>query len=520
MKKSSSAAPGDSLRTTVWITGDQCSPYNSALAGCEPAFTRVLMIESTTGARTRPYHKRKLVLIYAVMRHFARDLRAAGWTVDYHAECADDLGALELHLADWQPERLRLMAQSEFGVTDGLLALVAGRELPCEVLPHCNFISEPGDFDRLAKSDSARVTMENFYRGMRKKTGLLMDGSEPVGGAWNYDAENREPPKAGMRFPAARAFEPDSITRDVIAMVERQFADHPGTIGTWSLPVDRRDALALLDDFILNRLDGFGPHQDAMILGERTMNHSLLSAAINVGLLHPLECCERAELAYRSGEARLQSVEGFIRQVIGWREYIWRIYWKTMPSYRTRNTLAATLPLPRFFWTGETDMNCLREALAHVRETAYAHHILRLMILGNFALIAGFEPQETNDWFWAMFIDGYDWVMVPNVIGMTLHADGGYVGTKPYAASANYINKMSNYCRPCRYDPKQTEGEEACPFNSLYWDFLARNETRFVKNVRMTMVVKNWQRRPDATKVAIRARAARVLECLRTNARI
>ncbi len=513
----SSAAEGDSLRTTVWITGDQCSPFNSALVGADPARTRVLMIESTTRARIRPYHKRKLVLIYAVMRHFAGDLRAAGWTVDYYAECADYLGALDAHLAAWQPRQLRMMAQSEFGVTERLLALATERGLPYEVLPHCNFISEASDFDRLAKTESSRVTMENFYRGMRKKTGFLMDGGAPIGGAWNYDAENREPPKAGMRFPAALAFKPDEITRDVIAMVERQFADHPGTIGMWSLPVTRRDALELLDDFIANRLDGFGPHQDAMILGERTMNHSLLSAAINVGLLHPLECCERAELAYRSGDARLQSVEGFIRQVIGWREYIWRIYWKMMPEYRTRNVLGATLPLPRFFWTGETDMNCLRESLAHVRETAYAHHILRLMILGNFALIAGFEPQETNDWFWAMFVDGYDWVMVPNVIGMTLHADGGYVGTKPYAASANYINKMSNYCRPCRYDPKQTTGDDACPFNSLYWDFLDRNDVRFSKNMRMAMVMKNWQRRPDAGKVAVRSQAALIRERLRKN---
>lgn len=520
MKITSSAKPRDSLRTTVWITGDQCSPFNSALAGCDPARTRVLMIESTTHARARPYHKRKLVLIYAVMRHFADDLRAAGWTVDYYASCADDQAAFDAHLAAWQPQQLRMMAQSEFGVIEGFSALATERSLPFAVLPHGNFISEASDFDRLAKSESARVTMENFYRGMRKKTGLLMEGSGPVGGTWNYDAENREPPKAGMRFPTPRAFEPDPITCDVIAMVEREFADHPGIIGTWSLPVTRRDALASLDDFILNRLDGFGPHQDAMILGERTMNHSLLSAAINVGLLHPLECCERAELAYRCGDARLQSVEGFIRQIIGWREYIWRIYWKMMPAYRTRNALDATIPLPRFFWTGDTDMNCLRESLAHVHETAYAHHILRLMILGNFALIAGFEPQETNDWFWAMFIDGYDWVMVPNVIGMTLHADGGYVGTKPYAASANYINKMSNYCRPCRYDPKKTEGDDACPFNSLYWDFLARNEVRFAKNVRMAMAIKNWQRRPEAAKVSVRSQAGRIRARLRDNERI
>ena len=478
------------------------------------------MIESTARAKLRPYHKRKLVLIYAVMRHYADDLRAAGWTVDYHPECDDDEAAFAEHVAAWEPQRLRSMEASEYGLADGLQALAVRHGLAFDLMPHCNFISEARDFDRLAKTESSRVTMENFYRGMRKKTGLLMDGGEPAGGAWNYDAENREPPKAGMRFPAQPRFPPDAITQAVIAMVERTFADHPGIVGDWNVPVTRRDALVALEDFVTFRLDGFGPHQDAMIAGERFMNHSMLSAPINVGLLHPFECCERAELAYRSGAARLQSVEGFIRQIIGWREYVWRIYWRMMPEYRKRNALDATIPLPAFFWSGETDMHCLHEALAHVRETAYAHHILRLMILGNFALIAGFEPQETNDWFWAMFIDGYDWVMVPNVIGMTLHADGGYVGTKPYAASANYINKMSNYCRPCRYDPKKTDGEDACPFNSLYWDFLDRNEVRFAKNPRMTMVMKNWQRRPEAAKVPIRARAAIVRAALRENRRL
>jgi len=469
------------------------------------------MIESIAEAELRPYHKRKLVLLFAVMRHFAAELRGAGWTVDYYAEHDDDASAFADHVATARPQRLRLMAQSEFGNTERMTAIARDHGVEVEVFAHCNFISDANDFDRLAKSESARVTMEHFYRGMRKKTGLLMDGGEPTGGAWNFDSQNREPPKAGMRFPELPTFAPDAITTEVMALVERRFADHPGDIGTWNVPVTRADALVALEDFVVYRLDEFGPHQDAMILGERSMNHSMLSAPINVGLLHPLECCERAEIAYRSGSARLQSVEGFIRQVIGWREYVWRIYWKQMPAYRSRNALGATVPLPRFFWTGETDMNCLREALAHVRETAYAHHILRLMILGNFALIAGFEPQETNDWFWAMFIDGYDWVMVPNVIGMTLHADGGYVGTKPYAASANYINKMSNYCRPCRYDPKKTDGDDACPFNSLYWDFLARNETRFSKNARMTLVMKNWQRRPDSAKATVRRQAARVL---------
>ncbi len=473
------------------------------------------MIESIAQARRTAYHKRKLVLVHAVMRHFARDLRAAGWTVDYYAEHDEFAAALALHVDRYDPTVLRLMQQSEWGMTEAMSAVARAAGLDVEITAHCNFISEADDFDALAKADSARVTMDVFYRRMRRKTGLLMDGREPSGGAWNFDAANRKRPTRGLRFAAVPRFEPDAITRDVIAMVERRFADHPGSVGAFDLPVTRRDALAALEDFCGHRLEGFGPWQDAMLAGERSMSHSLLSSSINTGLLHPLEVCERAERAYRSGGVRLQSVEGFIRQIIGWREYVWRVYWKMMPDYRKRNALGADLPLPDFYWTGVTDMFCLREALAHVRETAYAHHILRLMVLGNFALVAGFDPIETNDWFWAMFIDGYDWVMVPNVIGMTLHADGGYVGTKPYCASANYINSMSDYCKHCRYDHRALDTPDACPFNALYWDFLARNEARFARNPRMAVILRNWESRPPAWRAAVRAKAAHTREILR-----
>lgn len=502
--------------TTIWITGDQCSPHNSALVGIDRTRAVVLMVESIERARQLPYHKRKLVLILSVMRHYAADLRAAGWTVDYYPDHPNFTSALAQHVKRFGSRRGRMMAQTDYGVDDRMRGLLATAGITdFEITPHANFVSVPADFQRLVKSEGARVTMENFYRGMRKKTGLLMDGATPIGGAWNYDAENRHKPKAGLTFPAPPRFEPDAITRDVIALVERRFADHPGSIGDFHIAVDRQSALEALEHFVRERLDTFGPWQDAMVVGNRAMSHSLLSAYINTGLLHPLEVCERAELAYRSGSVRLASAEGFIRQVIGWREYIWRVYSHEMPEYRTRNALGADLPVPDFYWTGDTQMLCLNEALTDTLETAYAHHIQRLMILGNFALIAGFEPVATNDWFWAMFIDAYDWVMVPNVIGMTLHADGGYVGTKPYAASANYINGMSNYCKSCRYDPKGVVGDDACPFNALYWDFLGRNEARFSRNVRMTMVMKNWQRRPADWKHAVLRKAAQTRTALR-----
>jgi deoxyribodipyrimidine photolyase-related protein len=257
-----------------------------------------------------------------------------------------------------------------------------------------------------------------------------------------------------------------------------------------------------------------------MVAGEARLYHSKLSSAINVGLLHPLELAERAVVAYHEQRARLASVEGFVRQLIGWREFIWQVYAKLMPEYRTRNALNATLPIPAHWRDGETAMRCQRESLRSVFELGWAHHIQRLMILGNFALIAGLEPQATNDWFWYMFVDGYDWVMVPNVIGMTLHADGGFVGTKPYAASANYINSMSDYCGGCAYDPKQTVGANACPYNALYWDFIARNEARFAKNTRMSLPLRNWQRRDDQTKSAIREQAAQLLRRLANGERL
>ncbi|MBD5653965.1 MAG: cryptochrome/photolyase family protein [Candidatus Eremiobacteraeota bacterium] len=497
--------------TTIWITGDQLTPRNSALAGADRSNACVLIVESLARARQLPYHKSKLVLIFAAMRGFADDLRRDGWSVDYHAEREDYEVPLAEHIAAYRPARFAMMAQSEYGVTERLTAAVAKHGLCVDVTPHANFISSADDFAALFTRSQERVTMETFYRRMRRKTGLLMDGDAPAGGAWNFDAKNRLPPRRDMRFPEPTTVPRREHVRAAIELVEKQFPNHPGTTRDFDLPTTRADALAYADDFFERRLDNFGPYEDAMVLGEARLYHSRLSAAINVGLLHPLELCERAELAYRTGTARLASVEGFIRQLIGWREFIWQVYWRLMPSYRSRNALAATLPVPVWYRDGKTAMTCQREAMRFVLELGWAHHILRLMVLGNFALLAGCEPQAMTDWFWYMFVDGFDWVMVPNVVGMTLHADGGFVGTKPYAASANYINKMSNYCGGCVYDPEKTVGEDACPYNALYWDFMARNEDRFAGNPRMSLPIRNWRARSAEDKAAIRKRAQELL---------
>jgi deoxyribodipyrimidine photolyase-related protein len=508
------------MKTTVWIAGDQLTPAHSALEGLAPRDTVVLLIESIARGRERPYHKRRLVMVYAAMRGFADDLRRAGWTVDYHAEREDYAAPLAEHVASHAPERMRMMTLADYGVTEKLAALAAVHGLDVEITPHVNFVSTAEEFAELFARGQARVTMETFYRRMRRKTGLLMEGDEPLGGAWNYDRDNRLPPKRGMRFPAQPHVPLRAHARDAIALVERHFADHPGNIGTFDIPTTREDALAYADDFFEHRLDNFGPYEDAMVAGEARLYHSRLSALINLGLLHPLELCERAELAYRTGHARLASVEGFIRQLIGWREFIWQTYARLMPEYRTRNALGADLPVPVFYRDGETDMFCTREAMRFVLDLGWAHHILRLMVLGNFALLAGVEPQALTDWYWEMFVDGYDWVMVPNVVGMTLHADGGFVGTKPYAASANYINKMSDYCSRCKYDPKKTVGDDACPYNALYWDFIGRNERRFASNPRMSLPLRNWRAKDAAKREAIVERASELRKRIRNGGRL
>jgi deoxyribodipyrimidine photolyase-related protein len=495
---------------TVWITGDQCSKNNTALIAADNANSVILMIESIARGNMLKYHKKKLVLIYSCMRHFAEELRQDGWEVDYHREAPDFRSALNEHIERYKPQSFLFMEQSEYGASEKLAKMIGNIDV--QVTPHCNFISTAAEFEKLHKSPDSRVTMESFYHVMRKKTGILMDGEQPRGGAWNFDKSNRQPPGKDLKTHALKRFPPDRITLDVITMVEKYFAEHPGTTDDWHYAVTREDAQLAAADFFDHRLDEFGPHQDAMLHGKPFLNHSVLSPYVNVCLLHPLELCREAESRLLRNEAQLASVEGFVRQLIGWREFVWRVYWRMMPEMKSKNGLNATEPLPDFFWTGDTRMRCLKDAIDTTIQHGYAHHIVRLMLLGNFALVAGLDPLETNNWFASMYIDGYDWVMVPNVIGMSLHADGGYVGTKPYAASANYINKMSDYCRKCPYDPKSATGDDACPFNALYWDFLMRNEETFAQNHRMSMIMKGLSAKSGDWRYGISNKADQLRE--------
>jgi deoxyribodipyrimidine photolyase-related protein len=386
-------------------------------------------------------------------------------------------------------------------------------DIPVEIRPDDRFLCTHAEFESWTK-DRKQLRMEFFYRDMRRKSGLMMNVDKPEGGQWNFDAENRKPAKRDFAMPKPLHFAPNAVTQDVIQMVESRFAGNIGDTAKFGFAVTREDALRQQKHFLDHALPSFGDYQDAMLTGEPFLWHSILSPYINSGLLDPLDLCRAVEVQYRAGKVPINAAEGFIRQVIGWREYVRGIYWHAGPEYVESNALAATRPLPEFYWTGKTDMHCLSQAIGQTIEHSYAHHIQRLMITGNFALLAGLNPKEVHKWYLAVYADAYEWVELPNSLGMSQFADGGMLASKPYAASGAYINRMSNYCSHCRYDVKQRTGPKACPFNALYWEFIARNEVKLRKNPRMAMPYKNWERMTDADKVALRAHAQQFLEKL------
>jgi len=497
---------------TVWVLGDGLT-RRGPLAGRsgEP----VLMIEARQFARKLPYHPHKLALVFSAMRAFRDDLRASGRNVQYRqVESFGD--GLDAHFEARPGDELHLARPASERAADRLREMVAGRGGSLTLHPDPAFLASPDQLD--AFLGEAPYTHESFYRAMRRETGYLMDGEEPAGGEWNYDEENREPPPAGYDPPDPPAFEPDERTREVIEWVHEEFSGgyaEPPYGGDWAdpapfrWPVTRAEALTALESFATDRLPAFGPYQDAMVAGERTGHHSLLSAALNLGLLCPEEVIERAIEAHEVGGAPLNSVEGFVRQVLGWREFVRGVYRETEPEIRTANRLDAREDLPAFYWTGETDMACMADCVAGVRERGYSHHIQRLMVLSNFALTCGVEPAQLNRWFHAAYVDAYGWVTTPNVVEMGLFAHGAFA-TKPYAASANYVDRMSDYCGACPYDEDATTGEGACPFNALYWDFLDRNEGDLRSNGRMGLMYSHLDRKDDAEREAIKERAAEV----------
>jgi deoxyribodipyrimidine photolyase-related protein len=501
------------------VLGDQLSETLASLRDIEPATAIVLMAEVRAECTYVKHHKKKITLVLSAMRHFADTLRGAGWSVDYvtfddpdntHSLRGEVLRAAARH----QATRVRTVAAGEYRLVEDQRGWGAAAELPLDLLEDDRFICSVPEFEDWARGRTS-LRMEFFYREMRARTGLLMtQAGKPAGGSWNYDTENRETPPRGLNYPVPEQFAPDEITHEVMDLVAREFAGHFGDLDSFALPVTRADALAALDHFIAYSLPDFGRYQDAMIAGQEYLYHSALSLCMNTGMLGPLEVCQAAEEAYRSGAAPLNSVEGFIRQIIGWREYMRGMYWRDMPALATRNALEANRPLPQFYWTGVTDMRCLAESVSQTRREAYAHHIQRLMVLGNFAALAGVSPQALSDWFLVVYFDAYEWVEMPNVIGMSQYGDGGAIASKPYVSAGAYINRMSDYCGRCRYDVKKRIGSDACPFNALYWDFLARHEKRFRSNPRMRNMYLGWDRMAPEDQAALRVQAALSLDML------
>lgn len=506
------------VRNLVLILGDQLSSGISSLAGADKHRDTVLMCEVMAEATYVRHHKQKIAFVFSAMRHFAEELRAAGHRVRYvRIDDPDNTGSLGEELARaaeaLDPEAVRMTEPGEWRLLQHMTSWSERMATKVQILPDDRFLCSHSEFATWADGRRS-LTMEYFYRDMRRKTGLLMNGDSPAGGRWNFDVENRKPAAPDLLRPRRDPIVPDEITRDVITLVERLFPENFGTSALFGFAVTRRDAERVLDAFLEDFLPNFGATQDAMLQGDPFLNHSLLSFYINIGFLDPLAVCRAAERQYLGGRAPINAVEGFIRQIIGWREYMRGIYWLHMPGYASSNVFGNTRPLPSFYWTGKTEMNCLatvvRETIAH----AYAHHIQRLMITGNFALLAGIDPRAVHAWYLEVYADAYEWVELPNVIGMSQYADGGVVGSKPYAASGNYIDRMSDYCGNCRYDPRQRTGSDACPFNALYWDFLARNQPKLKDNHRLSQAYSTWNRMSEADRVALRRQAAAFLETL------
>ncbi|MEO1662640.1 MAG: cryptochrome/photolyase family protein [Pseudomonadota bacterium] len=506
------------IANLILILGDQLSLNLATLRAGDRTTDRVLMVEVQEEATYVRHHKKKIAFLFSAMRHHAERLRGEGWTVDYvpldAPKNSDSFtGELARAIAEQAPDRILVTEPGEWRVRAAMETWEDQFQIPVTILEDDRFIATHAEFEAWADGRK-QLRMEYFYRDMRRKTGLLMEGDEPAGGKWNYDSDNRKPAKADLFMPTPMRQENDAITAEVLSLVGQRFDNHFGDLEPFWFGVTAAQAEAALDHFIDSALAKFGDYQDAMLEGEKFLYHSLLSLYINAGLLDPLDVCRRVEAAYYAGAAPLNAAEGFIRQIIGWREYVRGIYWLKMPDYVDQNFFENTRALPDFYWTAETDMACLRAAITQTKEEAYAHHIQRLMVTGNFALIAGIDPKQVHEWYLAVYADAYEWVELPNTLGMSQFGDGGVLGSKPYAASGNYIHKMSDHCKGCRFDVKQKTGPNACPFNPLYWDFLVRNRDKLAGNPRMAQMYRTWDRMSPEKQTDYLDSAATVLKTL------
>lgn len=492
------------LHRLCLVLGDQLSFDLASLQGLDPERDTVLLVEVMEEATHVPHHPQKIILIFSAMRHFARALQQRGFRVEYVTlDDAKNSGSIPDELMRWQslvqPDEVHLTECGDWRLEESIKAC----GLPIHWHSDTRFLCTRSEFASWS-AGKKQLRMEFFYREMRRKSGLLLnDDGSPVGGAWNFDAENRKALPKNVTAPYPARFSADALTRDVMALVDEHFSHHYGSATPFDYPVTHEDARALWDYFLDYGLAAFGDYQDAMASDEPFLFHARISAALNIGLLDVRQLCADVASACKAGHVALNAAEGFIRQLIGWREYVRGVYWLKMPDYASGNLFANHRLLPEFYWTGETQMNCMRQTIGQSLEHAYAHHIQRLMVTGNFALLAGIAPEQVCQWYLAIYMDAFDWVELPNTLGMVMHADGGYLGSKPYCASGQYINRMSDYCRSCVYKVSESTTDNACPFNALYWHFLLRHRDILRQNPRMNLTYKNLERMTDARQQAL-----------------
>ena len=492
----------------ILVLGDQLG-RRSALVDASAEGSRFLLVEAIDESRYVWSAKQRTVQFLAAMRHFRDDMQNADHTVCYRelGQCASIVDGLKEALREYGPEKVTWMRPGEYRLYQAIHQLLEENDIDHEMVEDDHFLCTLDEFSGWLRNRK-EPRMEYFYREMRKKYGILMENGKPTGGDWNYDQDNRKAfPKSGPESPAIPGATDDPVVAEVINAVEELLEDHPGSLESFDWPVTPEQAVERLRTFIDDHLESFGRFQDAMWVDEPYLHHSRISSALNLKLLDPRDVISAAEAAYRDGNAPLNAVEGFIRQILGWREYVRGIYFARMPGYLESNALEHDRDLPEFFWTGDTEMACLQQTVSQTLRHGYAHHIQRLMVTGLYALLLGVEPKQVHEWYLAVYVDAIEWVEAPNTIGMSQYGDGGYLASKPYVATGKYIKRMSNYCDGCPYNPDQRVGQDACPFTTLYWDFLIRHEERFRNHPRMALQIRNLDRIDADEKEAIRRRA-------------
>jgi deoxyribodipyrimidine photolyase-related protein len=500
----------------ICILGDQLTHGRGALKDAIPGRDSIVMAEVTAEACYVKHNRHKIALIFSAMRHFCRELRSMGFSVHYFEYSsrgpATLLEAAEAALLLSPADEVRCCEPGEHRLREEIAAW--NLPVPVHLIPDDRFLCSEEEFQAWADGRK-QLRMEYFYREMRRKYRILLEeNGKPAGGSWNFDAQNRRGWRARESVPARPTLVPDCITAEVIELVNREFPDHPGNLDLFYLATTSQEANVHFDWFLQHCLGLFGTYQDALAEESPWLFHSLVSMYLNIGLLDPLDVCLKVERAWQDGRCGIAAAEGFIRQILGWREYVRGIYWCAMPEYARRNTLNAKRPMPEWFWDGDTDMRCLEVALRQTLDLGYAHHIQRLMVIGNFALLAGLDVEQVCSWYLAVYVDAFEWVELPNTLGMALYADDGMMASKPYAASGKYIQRQGNHCKKCRYSPTRVAGDGACPFNALYWYFLSRHEHRLKDNPRMSMVLGNWSKKADSEKTEILVWAKQELERL------